>query len=90
MHLSACEKAHFRRIAAVVHFLVELVNFAFPVNVGYYLPAGFNAWQVFLSARAVLIEEKTRRACLFDLFEHLRQLSGAVEEQNKNGYIYKC
>lgn len=27
---------------------------------------------------------------LFDLFKHLRQLSGAVEEQNKNGYIYKC
>jgi hypothetical protein len=77
----------FRRVAAVVLFLVEPVYVAFPVDVLHDFPAAFYAGSVPVSPRSVLIEEEARRACFPHLVEYFLEVCRPVEEQDEHGNI---
>ena len=74
----------FGGVAAVVLLLVELVDFALPVDVGNDLAALHDAFHVLLPTRSILVEKEAGRTCFLDFVEDFLKEVGTVEEEDED------
>jgi hypothetical protein len=74
----------FGRVTAVVLLLVELVDFALPVDVGNDLAALHDAFHVLLPTRSILVEKEAGRTCFLDFVEDFLKEVGTVEEEDED------
>lgn len=77
----------FGGIAPVVPLLIELVDFAFPIDVGNDLTALQDALHVMWSAWSVLIEEEACGTRFLDFVEDFLKEVRTVEEKDEDGYV---